>query len=51
MDSEKLSQEYWEQVPHFELPQYATAEKTTGDLKALSRFLKPTDRILDLGCG
>jgi ubiquinone/menaquinone biosynthesis C-methylase UbiE len=51
MDSEKLSQEYWEQVPHFELPQYATDEKTSGDLKALSRFLKPTDRILDLGCG
>lgn len=51
MDSEKLSQVYWEQVSHLELPQYATDEKTAGDLEALERFLRPTDRILDLGCG
>jgi len=51
MHSEKLSQEYWEQVPHSELPNYGTVEKTAGDLEALRRILAPTDRILDLGCG
>ncbi len=51
MDSEKLSQEYWEQVPRSELPHYATEEKTAADLEALRRFLKSKDRILDLGCG
>lgn len=51
MDSEKRSQAYWEQVPHAELAHFGTNEKTTGDLKALQQFLKPTDHILDLGCG
>lgn len=51
MNSEKLSQEYWEQIPHSELPYYADATKTAADLKALIQFLKPSDRILDLGCG
>jgi ubiquinone/menaquinone biosynthesis C-methylase UbiE len=51
MDSETLSQEYWEQVPHNELPHFASDEKTDAELKVLRRFLKPTDQILDLGCG
>lgn len=51
MDSEKLSLQYWEQVPHSELPQYAAAEKTRGEIEALRKILEPTDRILDLGCG
>lgn len=51
MDSEKLSQAYWQQVPHSELPHYGTAEKTAGDLRSLKLFLQPNDRILDLGCG
>lgn len=51
MDSEKLSLAYWEQVPHSELPHYASAEKTRGEIETLKRVLRPTDRILDLGCG
>ena len=51
MESEKLSQDYWEVVPHSELPLYTTKEKTKGDINALKRILKPADRILDLGCG
>ena len=51
MDSEKLSQEYWEQVPQSELPQFATNEKTAGEVEKLGSFLKKTDNILDVGCG
>ena len=51
MESEKHSQTHWEQVPHGELPHFASAEKTAGDVKALERVLKPADHILDLGCG
>jgi cyclopropane fatty-acyl-phospholipid synthase-like methyltransferase len=51
MGSEALSQNYWEQVSHSELRQFATDEKTAGDVQALERILSPMDRILDLGCG
>lgn len=51
MNSEHLSQRYWEQVPHADLDQYASDEKTAGDLSALESFLDRTDNILDLGCG
>jgi len=51
MDSEKQSQTYWEQVPHSELLDYASPEKTDGELKAITPFLKTSDHILDLGCG
>ena len=51
MDSETLSQKYWEQVPHSELPNYRSPEKTRADIAAFESFLTPADRILDLGCG
>jgi ubiquinone/menaquinone biosynthesis C-methylase UbiE len=51
MDSEQLSQRFWEPFPHSKLPGFGTGAKTTGDIQALERFLKPTDRVLDLGCG
>ena len=51
MESEKLSKDYWEVVPHSELPLYTTKAKTKGDINTLKRILKPADRILDLGCG
>jgi len=51
MDSERRSLIYWQQVPHSELPVYASGEKTPGELEALRHTFMPADRILDLGCG
>jgi len=51
MESEKDALKYWGQVPHSELPHYASAEKTYGEIEALRKVLEPPDRILDLGCG
>jgi cyclopropane fatty-acyl-phospholipid synthase-like methyltransferase len=51
MDSERLSGEYWDQVPHVELSEYASTEKTKADVAALECFLAWNNRVLDLGCG
>ena len=51
INSEDLSQIFWQQVSHSTLAQFGTAEKTKEDVKALKRVLDPTDLILDLGCG
>jgi hypothetical protein len=38
MDSEHLSRQYWDQVPHAELPEYAIIEKTKADPLHKDRF-------------
>jgi cyclopropane fatty-acyl-phospholipid synthase-like methyltransferase len=51
MDSERLSGEYWDQVPHVELSEYASTENTKADVAARECFLAMNDRVLDLGRG
>ena len=51
MDSEKLSQRYWEQVAHTELESYRSQERTQADIEFIEQTLNPSDHILDLGCG
>ena len=49
--SEHESLRTWEGVSHTELPHFASAEKTEGDLRAILPLLSREDDILDLGCG
>ncbi len=49
--SESYSQAFWQQVPHRELDDFASSEKTAAEIAFLRAFLRPSDRILDLGCG